>query len=209
MGQYILMEVLAVAAVFSTIVIIAGWQRRREWLQRQGQPTPPDRFELGQTPLASGVIDVAAEIAQVLRRLDHVAARQFVALESAVDPGLVVRADQRAFREILHDMITNAIDQSPGGRVLAAAARTGGRVQITVSDDGIAANRPLRASQLRSAERLAAMHGATLDIHAREGQGTTVVLSLPVSVNGSRPESPDPAAIWTSAVRQKNGAATQ
>ena len=120
-----------------------------------------------------------------MRQLNSLAARLLVDLEYAVQPELAVRADRRAFREILSDMVTTAIEQAPCGHVLLGAARTGGRVHVTVSDDGENPNREMRLSKLRSAERLAALHGATMEVDVRKAQGTTVFLRLPVTAAGT------------------------
>jgi hypothetical protein len=194
----------------STLFVMSGWNRRRELLARQGQPHRPDRFELGQTPFAAGVLGVAAEARAVLRRFDALAAQQLVELELAVQPDLTVRADPRAFREMLGDLVGSAIEQAPCGRVLLGAARLGGRVDISVTDDGDRPDRGLRLSKLRTTERLAALHGATLEVKAIPGHGTTVHLRLPVGDGGRRTAYPDQAIdaakVWT-APQHVHGAA--
>jgi hypothetical protein len=188
------------ALTVSGLVVVSGSNRRRELLARQGQPATGNRFELGLVPFVSGELDVAVEARDVLRQLDSLAARQLVDLEYAVQPDLIVRADRRAFREILSDVVTTAIEQAPCGHVLLGATRSGGRVHVVVSDDGGTPNRDMRLSKLRSAESLAALHGATMEVDVRMGQGTTVSLRLPVTENGQRPprasEATDPQSIW-------------
>jgi hypothetical protein len=65
--------------------------------------------------------------------------------------------------------------------------------------------RALQASRLRPVERLAALQGATMEIDARVGQGTTVVLRLPAGVTGRRPgieaDALDPASARAMAER--------
>jgi hypothetical protein len=193
-AEGVALPVAIVALTASGLVVVSGWNRRREWVARQGQLPVGNRFELGQTPFAAGDLDVAAEARDVLRQLDSLAARLLVDLEYAVQPQLAVRADRRAFREILSDMVTTAIEQAPCGRVLLGAARTGSRVHITVSDDGGNPDREMRLSKLRSAERLAALQGATMDVDVRLGQGTTVFFRLPVTTTGrSTTKASDPA----------------
>jgi signal transduction histidine kinase len=192
------MAVLALTV--SGLVVVSGLNRRRELLARQGRPVAESRFELGVTPFVGGELDVAAEARDVLRQLDSLAARQLVDLEYAIQPELTLRADRRAFREILSDLVTAAIEQAPCGHVLLGAARTGGRVHVVVTDDGGKPNREMRLSKLQSAERLAALHGATMEVDIRTGEGTTVFLRLPVTGNGSRGARPgeptDPKLIW-------------
>jgi len=168
------------------VAIFAGWRRRSEVQWRYGRRSAASRFALSQGPFESGVMDVAAEANEVLGRFESLAAQQLVALEVAIQPGLTVRADRRAMREILSDIVARAIDCSPCGRVLLGAFRTNSRVHITVSDDGSGIDRDLQASRLRSAEHLAALQGATLEIDAYEGQGTTVVLRMQAGATGQR-----------------------
>jgi hypothetical protein len=201
------LPVMLLALAISAVLVMAGWGRRQDLLQRQGRPIVTDRVELGQTPFAAGVLDVAAETAALLGRFESLAAQRFVALELAVQPDLAVRTDPRALREVLGDIVGQAIVDASCGRVLLAAARIGGRVQITVSDDGVRADRALRSSQLRPAERLAALQGATMEVDARAGCGTTVVLRLPEAATSRRPggesETLDPASVWAPARRAR------
>jgi light-regulated signal transduction histidine kinase (bacteriophytochrome) len=198
----------------SLAFVAAGWRARQQMLRRQGTRSNANRFELAQTPFASGLMDVAAEAAAVLRQLEGLAAKNFVALDVAIQPQLAVRADARVFREILGDVVAHAIGQSPCGRVLLGAARLGGRVQVSVCDDGAGVDRDVQASELRSAERLAAMQGATMEVDARAGQGTTIVLRLPEPVttrrDATQPTPTDPASVWTTPSRanswETNGA---
>jgi signal transduction histidine kinase len=199
------------ALTVSTVVVMTGWRRRRDLLQRQGRPFVTPRVELGQSTLEAGVLDVVLETTAAMRQFESFAAERYVALELAVQPGLAVRTDARAFREIVGDLLAHAIEHSPCGRVLLGALHTGGRVEITVSDDAAHADRALRASELRPAERLAALQGATLEVDARLGQGTIVVLRLPAAASGRNSrieaEAPvlDPASVWAPAHRAREG----
>jgi signal transduction histidine kinase len=165
-------------------------------------------LELGQAPLAGDAVDMASEATALLERFESFAAARFVTLEAAVAPSLSVRVDPRALREILSDLLARAIETSPGGRVLLTAADVAGRVQVTVSDDGARADRDVRASWLRSAQRLTALQGATMDIDARSGQGTTVIVRIPVSSADSRRSASasaalDPASVWSARKRAR------
>ena len=186
------------ALTVSTVVVMTGWRRRRDLLQRQGRPFVTPRVELGQSTLEAGVLDVVLETTAAMRQFESFAAERYVALELAVQPGLAVRTDARAFREIVGDLLAHAIEHSPCGRVLLGALHTGGRVEITVSDDAAHADRALRP-----AERLAALQGATLEIDARPGQGTIAVLRLPAAASGrnSRIEAEAPVRRHTGHAR--------
>jgi hypothetical protein len=63
--------------------------------------------------------------------------------------------------------------------VLVGAGRHGGRVRISVLDDGTSGDRPVQEAQLREAARLVALQGGTLEVNVRKEAGTTVEIRLP------------------------------
>ncbi len=197
--QAMVLPALLLALTVSAIIVVAGLLRRRDLLLRGHNGGTRPNFAFGQTPLESGLLDVAAEIRAVLEQLDGLAAQNFVEFELAVQPRLAIQADPRVFRDILTKLVVHAIDQAPGGRVLLGAARQGGRVLVTVSDEGAGTDRATQESALRPAERLAALQGASLEVDARAGQGTTVVLRLTAASTARRDttaaEPTDPATI--------------
>jgi hypothetical protein len=196
----IALPVALLALTVSGAIVVSGWKQRRDLQLRVSRVQAPDRLELGRTPLASGPIDVASEVEAVLGLFAGQAATSHVALEFAVQPQLTVRADPRAFREILFDLVDNAVAHASCGRVLLGAARSGPRVEIAVLDDSANSNQQDRRSELRSAERLAALYGAVLEVDVHTGDGTTITVSLPAANPANRAlseeEALDPASIW-------------
>jgi signal transduction histidine kinase len=196
-----LLPLVLVALTVSGIIVVAGWQRRRDLIMRRRAPGLPQSFERAHVPFESGSLDVAEEARSVLRQLEGQAAKCFVELEMAVQPGLTVRADPGAFRSVLFYLLDSAIGAAPCGRILLGGQQIGNSVQISVTDDGLAADGALRHRSLRDAERLTALQGATIRVDARPSQGTTVYLSLPAT--DAKPtaragsESADPVSIWT------------
>lgn len=196
----IALPVALLALTVSGAIIVSGLNRRHDLQLCVNSVRAPDRFALGRIPLDSRLIDVASEAEAILRQFAGLAAARHVTLEMAVQPELSVRADPQALREMLFELVDNAVAHAPCGHVLLGAARSGRRVLISVLDDGPGSDRHSRASALRSAERLAALHGAVLDIDPRHGDGTTVTLSLPMGSPDNRvpaaEEVLDPASIW-------------
>ncbi len=131
-------------------------------------------------PVASraGTIDVAAEVRTVLSRVGPEAERVFAQITVAVQPGLTADAEPCAFRQLLADLVSAAVGRAPCGQVLLAAGLQGGRVQITVSDDGMVIGRHANESTLRGASPLTALQGGTLEIEMRPGEGTVATLRL-------------------------------
>lgn len=144
----------------------------------------------------SRLLDIEREAMAALRQVGGLAARHRVRLQIAIQPELSVRADAAGFRRALIGLLENAIFQAPGGKVLVGGMRHGGRIQIAVLDDGGGASRPEQAAALRSVEQIVALHGGTLQIENRPGQGTLVVLRLPEPLAAPAARSVDP-------VRQK------
>ncbi|MBI1206586.1 MAG: PAS domain S-box protein [Azospirillum sp.] len=117
----------------------------------------------------------------------------------------LLRADELALRQILDNLLDNALKFSaPGGHIAVAVGRSaGGDVEITVSDDGTGikpteqevVTRPFsqpgspyaRRTQgvglgLPLSKTLIELHGGTLSLGSRDsGPGTTVTVSFPAS----------------------------
>ncbi len=127
----------------------------------------------------SSLLDIEVEAREALRQVDGLAARNRVRLQIAIRPGLEVRADPHGMRRALIELLENAIGHSPCGKVLLGGTVHGGRVQIAVLDDGQGPDRLAQEAALRTAERIVALHGGTLQVETRPGQGTLVVMRLP------------------------------
>lgn len=127
-----------------------------------------------------GMIDVATEISTVLSRMQAGPERLFVRFTTAVQPGLTACADADAFRQALGDLVADAVRRAPAGQVLLAAGNQGGRVQVTVTDDGPASSSQTTESALRGASQLISLQGGTLEVESRPGEGTITTLRLAV-----------------------------
>ncbi|HET7381252.1 MAG TPA: ATP-binding protein [Pseudolabrys sp.] len=129
-----------------------------------------------------------------------------------------VTADRRAFRQILINLISNAVKFTPhGGRVMVSALRDGPKLAVTVEDTGIGigdtdlsrvgeAFFQARASydrnhdgsglRLSIVKGLVHLHGGEVDIQSHLGEGTRVTVRLPLECEGGRSES-DPVKLVT------------
>jgi hypothetical protein len=103
-----------------------------------------------------------------------------VHVDTAVQPGLAADFDVGLFRSVLPVVLDCAVRASVDGHLLITAMRLGPKVQIVVSDDGPTADRATREGDLRASGHLIGLQGGSLDIDARQGEGTTVTLRLPV-----------------------------
>jgi hypothetical protein len=154
------------------------------------------RFELGSLTLRGERLDVAGEVRWVLAALRPRAAFGLVRLEVAVQPGLALWLDPRACRKLLIDVVGQAIEAAPTGRVLVTAFTHGGRVQIGVSNDCAVLPREAAETALRSVREIVAFHGGSLEVDSRAGQGITTVIRLPPC---TQPASPPTQAAATPA----------
>jgi len=113
-----------------------------------------------------------------------------------------LRADEARFRQIVRNLLSNAVAFTPsGGRIrIATAADANGDFLLTISDTGIGmtqaeievALEPFRQvdSQLTRrvgglglglpiAKRLVELHGGALALESAPGRGTTLTVRLP------------------------------
>jgi two-component system phosphate regulon sensor histidine kinase PhoR len=142
------------------------------------------RIEAGKLEVqfsAVGVIDLAERCAETaLLKAD----RKQILLEIEIPPGLPpVRGDAGLLRDVLQNLLDNAIQYTPpGGQIHVSAAATEREVVITVADTGIGI--PL-ADQERIFERFYRVDAA----RSREAGGTGLGLSIAkhiVEVHGGR-----------------------
>ncbi|WP_436532511.1 sensor histidine kinase [Actinoplanes sp. HUAS TT8] len=142
-------------------------------------------------------------VTQVGESHESVAARAGLTVTSEVRGDPVAEADPVRLRQIVGNLVSNAIRYTPaGGTVTVMAAESGGEVVVVVADSGIGIaaddlprifDRFWRADVSRTratggsglglpiARELAEAHGGTLTAQSRPGHGTSVTLRLPVS----------------------------
>jgi signal transduction histidine kinase len=183
----------------SFLDLIAGETTRLADLIRDVLDT--SRIEAGTFSFRFGDVDLA----QLVR--DTVATAQVgqdeVRLHADVrDPLPEIRGDAERLRQVLTNLIDNAIKYSPaGGEVEVRAYRENGRARIDVRDHGpgIAkedqklifekfgrvtgrdSSRPGTGLGLFIARSIAEAHGGVLEVHSAPDQGATFTLELPLS----------------------------
>ena len=160
------------------------------------------RIEASALPLTLTDVPVSPLVADVLAMVAPLAAAERVTLDMTA-PGIVpvrVRADERRAKQVLLNLVTNAIRYNhPGGTVVAGWAVDGAQATITVRDTGpgIAAEHLARLFTpfdrlghdseegiglgLPLARGLTEAMGGTLDVRSEVGAGTTVTVVLPLA----------------------------
>lgn len=153
---------------------------------------------------ADGECDIRQTIDETLRMVWPAAERDGVRLDRRVaDNVFGLRANERMMRQILLNVLSNAIKFAPKGEVrLSVRVATDGRIVIEVADTGIGmspadiavaltpfgqvANTITRKEAgtglgLPLAKAMMEMHDGTLRIDSEIGRGTTVTLTFPAA----------------------------
>jgi two-component system sensor histidine kinase BaeS len=130
-----------------------------------------------------------------------------ISLVTAVDGELEMMADPVRLRQVLTNLVANAIRYTPrGGTVRLSGARQGGRIQIEVVDTGSGIgeadlpyvfDRFWRADRSRARETggsglglaivhgLVEAHGGTVTASSALGRGTTFTIRMPAAATPS------------------------
>jgi CheY-like chemotaxis protein len=162
------------------------------------------RITRDQIVIDSRVVDVNEALDEAIEALRPEAERKGVTLSRRpFDGELVVRGDPVRLRQILTNLIANAITHTHEGSVEASAQGGAGVVQIVVKDTGVGippdemarifelfyqAPQPLDRPRgglgvgLSLAQTLARLHGGDISAHSEGvGQGSTFTLTLPAA----------------------------
>ncbi len=146
-------------------------------------------------------VPLAEAFEQVRAAHEPRAAQAGVVLSADAPPDLVVGADPVRLRQILDNLVANAVRYVPaGGSVSMAAARDGADVLVTVADTGVGIaaedvphvfDRFWRADRSRTrstggsglglaiVRKLTEAHGASVAVTSAVGEGTTFTLRFP------------------------------
>ena len=154
--------------------------------------------ESGALALHREAIDVASIARDVVMAFSDQAGRGGVALGSSADGPTAIDADPVRVREVIVNLVANALRYTPtGGSVGIEARGAAGRVEVTVRDtgsgiapdavDGIfdrfsrATDSPGAGLGLAIAKSLVEAHGGTIRAESVPGQGTRIVFTLPAA----------------------------
>jgi PAS domain S-box-containing protein len=176
------------------------------------------KIEAGRMELFPEAVEASGVFEACLRLVAGRAKDSGVTLSSKLEPGLPpIRVDPRAVRQMLANLLTNAIKFTPkGGRVTLAARADGDQVELTVHDTGlgIAAkdiakvlepfgqvdNPHSRREQqgtglgLPIVKALVEQSGGGFKLESQVDRGTTVTLRLPIAKETAPANGDDPAA---------------
>jgi two-component system cell cycle sensor histidine kinase PleC len=173
------------------------------------------RLESGRISLDLEPIDLATLIAETVRAFTADAEQTQVRLETDISGDLNLIADRKAIRQILFNLVSNAIKFTTGGgdvRIIARDSSDG--VMLVIEDTGIGIpeealnklGRPFEQVQnqltrnhrgsglgLAIARSLAVLHRGSMTISSTPGVGTTVTVGLPEHPRPAEADSHEPA----------------
>lgn len=155
--------------------------------------------ETGTMRLNMAEVKVADAVAEAVELYEDTADEAQVALHADVPANLAVRADRDRLRQVLANLVDNAIKYTPaGGRIDVEAVRENGTVAIRVRDTGRGISeqdlprifdRLYRGDQSRTTRGLGLglslvrayteAQGGTISVESQSNQGTTFTLRLP------------------------------
>ena len=157
--------------------------------------------QTGTMRLALEPVAVLDAVHETLSLYEDIAEDRGVALHAAVTDGLIVRADRQRLRQVLANLVDNALKYTPrGGSVTIGAGRADDEevVEITVRDTGAGIapddlpriwERLYRADESRGepglglglslVQAVVVAHGGTVDVTSDVGRGSTFRVRLP------------------------------
>ena len=161
------------------------------------------KVEAGQLELRDEEVDIASTVASCSKLLSESARASDVTLAANLPPDLpLLRADQRMLKQMLINLMSNAIKFTPeGGRVVVnGETREDGKIALSVADTGIgiaqhdiekvltpfgqvdsafARRHPGTGLGLPLVKAMVELHDGTLTLHSEIGVGTTATLAFP------------------------------
>jgi signal transduction histidine kinase len=162
------------------------------------------KVEAGRTELELSSFNVPLAIDDALTLVKERAARHFLTLDSSIDAAVAdIHADERKFKQILLNLISNAVKFTPeGGRITVAARPINDTVEVSVTDTGIGiapedcdavfeefrqvGTHSERKAQgtglgLTLAKKFIELHGGRIWLTSTLGQGSTFSFTLPIT----------------------------
>ena len=159
------------------------------------------KIEAGHMKLDREMIDLTPLIEECLRFTAVPAAYKDIAIDQRIGSGIKLSADRRAMKQILLNVLSNAVKfTNDGGRVVVRTRDSGNGVVLTIADTGIGIpkaalskiGQPFEQVQSQYAKSkggsglglaisrsLTALHGGAMKIRSRERIGTVISIRIP------------------------------
>jgi two-component system, cell cycle sensor histidine kinase PleC len=170
------------------------------------------KIEAGRMTLDVGKVDVADIVEDSMKVVSQAAGERDIVLERHGPVHLNIEADRRALKQIFLNLLSNAVKFTrDGGHIDVNLSRGRGEIKIAIKDTGIGIaeadisklgkpfeqveNQFSKSHQgsglgLAISRALVELHGGRLRIKSREGEGTTVICTLPAQAPTRADEEP-------------------
>ena len=178
------------------------------------------KVEAGHMELEPQNVIIGESVQGVAATVEPLLQTKNLTLRIQVDPGIQVVADPGKLKQMLLNLVSNAIKFTPvGGQVTIRARRVDAWVEIAVIDTGVGIAeedlgrlfsefQQLDAGPgllpegtglgLALTKRFAELHGGTVEVESVKGEGSTFVIRLPVEGRkATEPQAIEPAQIET------------
>ena len=172
------------------------------------------KVEAGQMELRLQPVQVDEAVDQVVKTVEVLASKKEIKLTADVDGAGVIPADASKLKQMLLNLVSNAIKFTPdGGTVTIGARRKKDTIEIWVADTGIGIGEadqklifhefhqvdqgPGRKHEgtglgLALTRRFALLHGGDVHVSSRPDKGSVFTLVLPLDKDVARPAEPQP-----------------
>jgi signal transduction histidine kinase len=158
-------------------------------------------LESGQLKLSRARVDLTQLAGEVVRESQGLLGdKPQVQLRLEGEPGVIADADARRVRQILTNLVGNAIKFTQAGQVVVTISKQGSYASVSVTDTGPGINAAERAMifeeykqasdertrkrgtglGLAIARRLVLMHGGTIHVESELGRGSTFRVLVPL-----------------------------
>jgi signal transduction histidine kinase/CheY-like chemotaxis protein len=167
------------------------------------------KVEAGQMELRLQMVPIGPAVAEVLATVEPLAGQKQIRLESKVDGAGEVLADAAKLKQMLLNLVANAIKFTPDeGTVRIEALRLASSIEISVVDTGIGISesdqtrifqefqqldvgpgrrQPGTGLGLALTRRFARLHGGDVRVHSDQDKGSVFTLSLPLRTTVTTP----------------------
>ena len=174
------------------------------------------RIEAGRFDLEMERLDICPVVEESVRTIALKAAEKGITVDTSITRRLSLDADQRAIKQVLLNVLSNAVKFTPeGGRITVSARRVKGHMRLAIQDTGIGIpkealkrvlcpfeqvqNRYTREHEgsglgLAISRSLIEMHGGRMRITSEINTGTTVSVLLPLAATGEDEDHADARA---------------
>jgi PAS domain S-box-containing protein len=173
------------------------------------------KVEAGRLELNRENVPVATALAEVLVSIRPAAAAKDIAVHSSIGPDVTVFADRIRFKQILVNLLGNAVKFTPeGGRIWVEAAERRGRLTVSVSDTGLgisieeqeaifdafhqagATTKGIKEGTglgLAITKRLVEEHGGRIWVESEPGKGARLSFTMPAGRAAAEESAPEDA----------------